>query len=126
MMGPRGQGRLRRRLAALDQTLTAQPGHALVGMLRIPESRVSPARAIIMRVVYALAALFAAGVIVYLGPRRLPRRAGNQLSFLDCLYYATVSLSTTGYGDITPFTPVGAADQRPGDHAAARRIPRSC
>jgi voltage-gated potassium channel len=29
----------------------------------------------------------------------------NPLSFLDCLYYATVSLSTTGYGDITPFTP---------------------
>ena len=27
------------------------------------------------------------------------------MSFLDCLYYATVSLSTTGYGDITPFTP---------------------
>ena len=26
------------------------------------------------------------------------------LTFLDCVYYATVSLSTTGYGDITPFT----------------------
>ncbi len=31
--------------------------------------------------------------------------ADDPLSFLDCLYYATVSLSTTGYGDITPFTP---------------------
>jgi voltage-gated potassium channel len=28
----------------------------------------------------------------------------DRLSFLDCLYYATVSLSTTGYGDITPIT----------------------
>nr|WP_281363337.1 potassium channel family protein [Nocardioides perillae] len=28
----------------------------------------------------------------------------NTLSFVDCLYYVTVTLSTTGYGDITPFT----------------------
>jgi voltage-gated potassium channel len=27
---------------------------------------------------------------------------GDGLSLLDCVYYATVSLSTTGYGDITP------------------------
>ncbi len=49
-------------------------------------------------------------LIVYLDRARLPRRRGHPdandpLSFLDCLYYATVSLSTTGYGDITPFTP---------------------
>jgi voltage-gated potassium channel len=29
---------------------------------------------------------------------------GGQLTFLDCLYFAAVSLSTTGYGDITPYT----------------------
>src|SRR3954466_11940146 len=27
------------------------------------------------------------------------------LTLLDCVYYAVVTLSTTGYGDITPFTP---------------------
>jgi voltage-gated potassium channel len=99
------KGRLRRRLAALDQTLTTQPDHALVGTLRIPETPVSPARKIIMRVVYALAALFAAVAIVYLDRAGYRDVQNNGLSFLDCLYYATVSLSTTGYGDITPFTP---------------------
>lgn len=63
-----------------------------------------------MRVVYALGALFAAVLIVYLdrhGYRDIESApdADDPLSFLDCLYYATVSLSTTGYGDITPVTP---------------------
>ena len=104
------RGRLRRRLEALDQTLTTQPDHALVGTLRIPETPVSPARKIGMRVLYALAALFAAVLIVYLdrgGYRDIESspNPNDPLSFLDCLYYATVSLSTTGYGDITPVTP---------------------
>lgn len=58
-----------------------------------------------MRVVYALGALFAAVLIVYVDRDGYRDAQGDDLSFLDCLYYATVSLSTTGYGDITPFTP---------------------
>jgi voltage-gated potassium channel len=49
--------------------------------------------------------LLAAVLIVYLDRDGYRDVQDNQLSFLDCLYYATVSLSTTGYGDITPFTP---------------------
>ncbi|HYR15659.1 MAG TPA: potassium channel family protein, partial [Mycobacterium sp.] len=47
----------------------------------------------------------AAVLIVYLDRDGYRDVQNNQMSFLDCLYYATVSLSTTGYGDITPFTP---------------------
>jgi voltage-gated potassium channel len=64
---------------------------------------VSPVRAIGLRVLVALAALIAVVAIVYLdreGYRDLDDVGG--LSLLDAFYYATVSLSTTGYGDITP------------------------
>ena len=54
---------------------------------------------------YATLALFAAVFIVYLDRDGYRDVQENPMSFLDCLYYATVSLSTTGYGDITPFTP---------------------
>jgi voltage-gated potassium channel len=95
----------RRRPGGLDPTLTTQPSYALVGVLRIPGDAASPVRVILRRVIIALLALSAATVIVYLD-RSGYRDANNDhpLSFLDCLYYSTVSLSTTGYGDITPYT----------------------
>ena len=99
------KGRLRRRLAAIDQNLSARPDADLVDVLRIPEPFVSPTQRIIRRVIYATAALFAAVMIVYLDRDGYRDVQDNGMSFLDCLYYATVSLSTTGYGDITPFTP---------------------
>lgn len=101
---------MRRRLQRLDQeNLTSRHEADLVDVLTIPEDFVSPARKIALRVLYALGALFAAVLIVYLdrdGYRDIESAPdpSNPLSFLDCLYYATVSLSTTGYGDITPVT----------------------
>ena len=99
------KGRLRRRLEAIDENLTSRPDAALVDILRIPEPFVSPGQRIFRRIIYATLALFAAVLIVYLDRDGYRDVQDNPLSFLDCLYYATVSLSTTGYGDITPFTP---------------------
>jgi voltage-gated potassium channel len=96
---------LRRQVAATDEGLTSRPGSALVGVLTIPEPFVSPGQRIFRRIVYALLALFAAVIIVYIDRDGYRDAQENQLSFLDCLYYATVSLSTTGYGDITPLSP---------------------
>ena len=99
------KGILRRRLRRFDQSLADQPVHALTDRVQIPTTAISPARRITRRVFYALGALFAAVLIVYIDRDGYRDVQGDELSFLDCLYYATVSLSTTGYGDITPITP---------------------
>ncbi|MBS9373988.1 potassium channel family protein [Rhodococcus sp. B50] len=97
-------GRLRVPLRRSD-TLTDRPDFALVGVLRVPEEQTSPGRAIVRRIGYALAALTVAVIVVYLGRDGYRDAQDTPLSLLDCIYYATVSLSTTGYGDITPLTP---------------------
>jgi voltage-gated potassium channel len=90
-----------RKLRFADR-LTDRPDHSLVGVIRMPESTVSPITAIVRRVIWAVVALFVAVMIVYLDRDGYRDGNGDGLSFLDAVYYATVSLSTTGYGDITP------------------------
>ncbi|GLB82443.1 MULTISPECIES: potassium channel family protein [Mycobacterium] len=93
-----------RRLRRLDERLTVQPSYALVGVLRIPQGQASPARIVSRRVLIALAALFLGAITVYLDRDGYRDSQGDRLSFLDCLYYSAVTLSTTGYGDITPIS----------------------
>jgi voltage-gated potassium channel len=93
-----------RQLSSLSERLTTQRGHQLVGVLRIPEEHASPARVITRRVAIALVVLFAAAAIVYVERSGYRDVRGAQVTFIDCLYFAAVSLSTTGYGDITPYT----------------------
>jgi len=71
--------------------------------LRFPERRFSPSRSIGVRVLVAVATLVTVTVLVYV--ERDCYRDLDQvgtLTWLDAMYYATVTLSTTGYGDITP------------------------
>jgi voltage-gated potassium channel len=68
----------------------------------MPEPSISPMRSIVRRVAGALIALLATVFIVYLGRDGYRDTNGDGLSLLDSFYYSTVSLSTTGYGDITP------------------------
>lgn len=71
--------------------------------LKFPERRFSPIRNIGVRVVVALAALAFCTLLVYV-ERSCYRDTGQigPISLIDAFYYSTVTLSTTGYGDITP------------------------
>jgi voltage-gated potassium channel len=92
------------RRRGVDETLTALPGYALVGVVRVPEADVGPVRAIWKRIAIALLALVVAVIAVYLGRDGYTDVRGVPLSFIDCLYFATISLTTVGYGDLTPYT----------------------
>ena len=65
----------------------------------------SPARQVWRRVFLATVVLVVTVAVVYIGRDGYRDASGDRLSLLDATYYATVSLSTTGYGDITPLSP---------------------
>ncbi|GAA3629777.1 voltage-gated potassium channel [Lentzea atacamensis] len=83
-------------------SLSDEASHSLVGVIRMPDQVQSPVQAIVKRVIGASAALLLAVLIVYIDRDGYRDVNEDGVSLLDSFYYATVSLSTTGYGDITP------------------------
>ena len=79
---------------------------SLVGLLRMPAATTSPVVSLLLRLFVALGSLFLAATIVWLGGAGyVDNNSDSPISFNDAFYYATVSLSTTGYGDIVPVSP---------------------
>ncbi|MFF2007665.1 potassium channel family protein [Streptomyces sp. NPDC058195] len=62
-----------------------------------------PARQVAKRLLMALMVLAATVLIVWLDRGGYHDAADDNVDLLDAVYYATVTLSTTGYGDITPY-----------------------
>jgi voltage-gated potassium channel len=69
----------------------------------MPDSGVTPVVSLLRRLAIALGALVATALIVYFGrDGYLDNNSDTPISLADAFYYSTVSVSTTGYGDIVP------------------------
>lgn len=68
----------------------------------LPRPKRGPLRQVARRLLAALAVLWVTVALVYADRGNYHDNADGHVSFLDCVYYTTVTLSTTGYGDIAP------------------------
>ncbi|MEV6687786.1 potassium channel family protein [Streptomyces sp. NPDC051130] len=63
-----------------------------------------PLRQVARRLLMALFVMCLTVLLVWLDRQGYHDNADESVDFLDCVYYATVTLSTTGYGDIVPYS----------------------
>ena len=82
------------------------PSPDVAGTLSFPSRPGSPPAAVAKRLLLAVGLLALSSTIVYLDRHgyRDASQPGKPLSVLSSIYYATVTLSTIGYGDIVPVT----------------------
>lgn len=76
----------------------------LGGRLSLPDKHLSPLVSGLIRFAIAFGAIFAATMLVWVQRAQYTDNNGTPVDLVDAIYFATVSLSTTGYGDITPTT----------------------
>lgn len=77
------------------------------GLLRLPATTRSPWWQLGKRLLLAIGILALTVLIVYVDRDGYVDQTDpdNEVTLLDAVYYTTVTLSTTGYGDIAPLTP---------------------
>ncbi|MGY1634155.1 potassium channel family protein [Geodermatophilus sp. SYSU D01186] len=72
--------------------------------VRLGHEETSPIRQVARRLAIAGLVLVLTVILVYADRQSYRDAIDGEVSLLDASYYATVTLSTTGYGDITPVT----------------------
>jgi voltage-gated potassium channel len=75
---------------------------ATAARIQLPEEVRSPLRTIAVRLLVALALVVFVALITYAGRDGYVDPADDSISLLDAFYYSTVSITTTGYGDVRP------------------------
>jgi voltage-gated potassium channel len=70
--------------------------------VQLPEGKRSPLRTIAARLLVAVLLVVFVALLTYLGRDGYVDPADDEISLLDAFYYSTVSITTTGYGDVRP------------------------
>jgi voltage-gated potassium channel len=70
--------------------------------VQLPRPDAPPLAKIARRIAFAVGLLLFVALVAYLDRDGYVDAAGDDVSLLDAAYYATVSVTTTGYGDIRP------------------------
>jgi voltage-gated potassium channel len=78
-------------------------------MIHLPRARSSPSRALTARLLAAAGLVVLVALLVYVDRDGYRDNNDPGMTLLDCFYYTVVTLSTTGYGDITPVSPSARA-----------------
>jgi voltage-gated potassium channel len=77
--------------------------------LLFPRHAVTPIRSLLRRAGIAVAIVLFIAVITWVGRSGYVDANGDGISVLDAIYYSTVTVTTTGYGDIYPSSPAARA-----------------
>jgi voltage-gated potassium channel len=70
--------------------------------VELPAGRPHPLRTIALRLAFAIGLVAFVAVLAYLGRDGYLDPEDDSVSLLDAFYYSTVTITTTGYGDIRP------------------------
>jgi len=83
--------------------MTRHPGapRGRVDLVHVPRRVRAPFSAIARRIGFAIGLIVFVALVVLVGRSGYVDVAGQPITFLDSVYYASVTVTTTGYGDIT-------------------------